>query len=228
MTGAPDVTCEYDDGYFDKDEQGWCARWTRISQDGAAVTLRQWGDDNGVRGYDETRRGTIAEVLAELGLVKFGGGLAGYYFDLRTRRLRSGGEQRVVKFVPAADSLEPAGLRRAIDVVAAAVQVLGGRAAPRPEPPPWPPLAKSPTCWNADEVKLEVDAGEGRVFRLMRREFPDGSLGPQLAVDLVDGAAQAWLFISRPEDGQVVLMGPLERHGLAQALVTAKLGAAAV
>jgi hypothetical protein len=221
----PDVRCEYDDGYFDKDEQGWCSRWTRVSQEGPEVTVRRWGDDNGIRGYDEAVQGTIAAVNPELGLVKFTGRLSGYCFDLRARRLRTTTEQWSIRFTPAPDYLEPAGVRRAIALVAEAVVTLGGRPAPVPEPPPWPPLTQSPTCEGADEVQVEVDAGDGRVFRLTRREFRDGSLGPQLAVDLVDPAAQAWLFIVRPGEGSLVLVGNIELRPTAEAAVAARVAA---
>ncbi len=223
MNEWPDVRCDYDDGSFDKDEQGWCARCTRIEQDGARVTLREWGDDNGMRGYDDTRTGEIAEVFAELGLVKFGGGLSGYYFDLTRRRVRSAGDTHVVRFAAGPDYLEPAWVRRAIDAVATVVEAVGGRPAPRPEPPPWPELAPSETCWGSHESAVSVDAGEGRAFRLRRRVYDDGSQPPQLIVDLVDGSAQAYLFIRGPDEGQVALRGPLERHGLAAAILLARL-----
>lgn len=224
MTDWPDVRCDYDDGSFDKDEQGWCARCTRIEQDGARVTLREWGDDNGLRAYDRTRTGEIVAVFEALALVKFGGQMAGYYFDLKTRRVRWG-DSRVVRFTSPPDYVEPAGVRRAIEIVATAVEAVGGRPAPRPEPAPWPALTPSATCEGASEAALVLDAGEGREFRLRRRVYDDGSQPPQLMVDLVDGSAQAYLFIRGEAHGQVALRGPLELYDAAEAAVRSRVGA---
>ncbi|MBL8935060.1 MAG: hypothetical protein JNM69_10935 [Archangium sp.] len=49
-----DVTCQYDDGGFDKDEQGWVTNATAITQQGERVTVRRWGDRNGLDPYEHS------------------------------------------------------------------------------------------------------------------------------------------------------------------------------
>lgn len=56
-----DVTYEEPGGYFDKDEQGWCAPHVAITQDGSRVRIRRWFDANGVIRSDATQEGTIVE-----------------------------------------------------------------------------------------------------------------------------------------------------------------------
>lgn len=56
-----DVTYEEPGGYFDKDEQGWCAPRVTITQDGARVRIRRWFDANGIVRSDSTEDGIIAE-----------------------------------------------------------------------------------------------------------------------------------------------------------------------
>jgi hypothetical protein len=51
-----DLHADYDDGCFDKDEQGWCARRVQVTTDGTRVTIRRSGDDNGARPYDRHQR----------------------------------------------------------------------------------------------------------------------------------------------------------------------------
>jgi hypothetical protein len=83
----PDVSARYDEGYFDKDEQGWCSRNVDVVQTGARVLVHRWGDDNGARPHDERLEGEIAAHFEDLGLVTFSGGLAAVRFNLKTRRL---------------------------------------------------------------------------------------------------------------------------------------------
>ena len=50
-------------GYFDKDEQGWCANYVEIScKDGTNVKIRQFFDANGYIQSDSTRYGTVQSV----------------------------------------------------------------------------------------------------------------------------------------------------------------------
>lgn len=85
----PDIAGSYDAGYFDKDEQGWCSRNVAISQQGRRIVVRRWGDDNGLRAFDERTEGEIVGHRPEQGLVVLGGGMAGWAFNLATRRLES-------------------------------------------------------------------------------------------------------------------------------------------
>ena len=50
-------------GYFDKDEQGWCANYIEIScEDGLNVKIRQFFDANGYIQSDSTRLGTVQSI----------------------------------------------------------------------------------------------------------------------------------------------------------------------
>ena len=87
MAAIPDVTTYYEqDGYFDKDEQGWCATLIAISQEGARVSIRRWHDANGILRSDEKWQGTIGEQQGDrVTLLLDGGGT--FTFDLKARRL---------------------------------------------------------------------------------------------------------------------------------------------
>ncbi|MDP1825592.1 MAG: hypothetical protein Q8L48_20195 [Archangium sp.] len=52
-----DLSCSYDDGYFDKDEQGWVTNGTAVSTlaDGT-IRIRRWGDRNGLDPYDQVTK----------------------------------------------------------------------------------------------------------------------------------------------------------------------------
>lgn len=83
---APTLSAEYDDGYFDKDEQGWVANRTSVvSRSDGTVKVRQWGDSNGRDAYDRTFETRIAAHLEALKLVKLE--RWPWYFDLAKDRL---------------------------------------------------------------------------------------------------------------------------------------------
>jgi hypothetical protein len=85
---APSIACSYEeDGYFDKDEQGWCARKIDISQEGRRVSIHRWYDANGIIRSDETMAGTIERVDADTASILVDDG-RWLRFDLRARVLR--------------------------------------------------------------------------------------------------------------------------------------------
>ena len=50
-------------GYFDKDEQGWCASYVHIiCEDGINVKFREYYDANGIIRSDYNSEGTIQEI----------------------------------------------------------------------------------------------------------------------------------------------------------------------
>lgn len=50
-------------GYFDKDEQGWCASYVHIvCEDGNHVKYREYFDANGIIRSDYNSEGTIQEL----------------------------------------------------------------------------------------------------------------------------------------------------------------------
>lgn len=84
---------EYDDGYFDKDEQGWCANNVRIRVSEDVVHVDQWGDANGQRPYAYAWEGRIAEVDEANEVVLIARASATVVFDLRSQRLLGNGAQ---------------------------------------------------------------------------------------------------------------------------------------
>ena len=114
---ANPIFANYDDGYFDKDEQGWCARCHQISEAGGIITVRQWGDDNGLRPYDETAQYTNGGLVPGLSLLRLTNreGHTAAYFDTATSRLVSAIGQDSLSFLPPPGYTTPAALPTAID-----------------------------------------------------------------------------------------------------------------
>ena len=83
----PLLSCSYDDGDFDKDEQGWVASRTAVSSnvETGAVTIRHSGDRNGLDPYDTVIETNIVEVLSDRQVVKFAH--PRWAFDLASNRL---------------------------------------------------------------------------------------------------------------------------------------------
>ncbi len=216
---SPDLTASYDDGYFDKDEQGWCARNVELTQLGERVMVRRWGDDNGLRVYDERLEGTVAAVLADRALVVLAGGLVGYVFDLSTRRLSMRGHT-TREFTPPMDYLESAYHARAMQLLLDIDAALGGPVRTAPHPPPWPAPIPSPTCAGAQESATAIALPDGTGLNSMRRTLSsDHGLGPQLLVELRGGQGATQLFVEGPDRGQVLFAGPIEREPDADAVI---------
>lgn len=94
---------EYDDGYFDKDEQGWCASNVRIRVSDDVVHVEQWGDANGARPYAYAWEGRIAEVDEANELILITRGNDTVVFDTRSQRLLGNGRpmhENVALLVP--------------------------------------------------------------------------------------------------------------------------------
>lgn len=132
-----DLSCSYDDGYFDKDEQGWVTNGVAVSTlpDGT-IRVRRWGDRNGLDPYEQVTTTRIAEVFDALKLVR----LAEWpwYFDLEKKRLVDGNREVNVGRRPAGgDWMVPARIGSAIVFVFDLVALLGARMTPPPFPG-WP------------------------------------------------------------------------------------------
>lgn len=82
---VPDVTFRGEvDGYFDKDEQGWCSTMIEVTQTGRRVRVRVWHDANGVLRSDHTREGTIGEETDEKIALRCDDGTV-FWFDKKLR-----------------------------------------------------------------------------------------------------------------------------------------------
>ena len=81
----------YDDGMFDKDEQGWCSNNVRMRVEGDVVHVEQWGDANGERPYAYAWEGRITEVDEANEIILIARGKETLVFDLRSQRLLGNG-----------------------------------------------------------------------------------------------------------------------------------------
>lgn len=69
------LAADYEEGgWFDKDEQGWCANRVRVWEEGGAVFIREWHDANGIIRTDATHRTTVVSRDDKVVRVKLGGG----------------------------------------------------------------------------------------------------------------------------------------------------------
>lgn len=84
---------QYDDGYFDKDEQGWCSNNVGIRVADGIVHVDQWGDANGQRPYAYAWEGRIAEVDEANEVILITRGNDTVVFDLRSQRILGYGTQ---------------------------------------------------------------------------------------------------------------------------------------
>jgi hypothetical protein len=74
-------------GYFDKDEQGWCAYYVEIScEDGVNVTMRRYFNANGYIHEDVTYFGEIQNIDNEIVSILLNTGRTVRY-SLSNRRL---------------------------------------------------------------------------------------------------------------------------------------------
>ncbi|MFT3712531.1 MAG: hypothetical protein QM817_33200 [Archangium sp.] len=135
----PTLSAEYDEGYFDKDEQGWVANRTSVvSRSDGTVKVRQWGDSNGRDPYDRTYETRIVQVFEALKLVKLEH--SGWYFDLAADRLISATKTEYLVRRPAiGEWWSTSRIARSIDSLCLVANVLG---APVVNAPPFGGLAQ--------------------------------------------------------------------------------------
>lgn len=214
---AIDVRAEYDEGYFDKDEQGWCARCVEVRSDGERVTIRRHGDDNGIRAYDETTVGKIGQAWPELGLVQIVGERGPVaYFDAKTGRLRVPAEQMPHWFSGARLPPAPDDFAAALAMIVPVAEALGMQPGPPPTQIVMPPLTPSPSAGDSLEAHLSIAGERGDRWVFMRREYPEGDpMGPQFEARVEGEGCWVSLFVGDRRRAMFLFMGPLERYHLA-------------
>ncbi len=75
-------------GFFDKDEQGWCADRVTVScQDGKLVTIRKYFDANGIIRSDMTLEAVVQKQEHHLLYLNFLHNAQTICFDLQKQRL---------------------------------------------------------------------------------------------------------------------------------------------
>jgi len=88
MSNATARLCvEYDAGYFDKDEQGWCSNVHRLRVEGDVLHVEQSGDRNGLDPFHTRWEARIVEVDEPNEVVLLARGADAVVFDLRSQRL---------------------------------------------------------------------------------------------------------------------------------------------
>jgi len=86
-TALARMNVEYDAGYFDKDEQGWCSNNHRLRVEGDTLHVEQWGDRNGLDPFHNAWQAHIVEVDEPNEVVLLARGAESIVFDLRAQRL---------------------------------------------------------------------------------------------------------------------------------------------
>lgn len=212
------LRAEYDEGYFDKDEQGWCARRVEVSTEGEVVKIRRHGDDNGLRAYDEIEEGKIGRAWPELGLIEVVGvrGQLGY-FDTRTQRMRGGGEQILKDFVGPAAIEQAALLRVGREIVAEVAAALGMRPGPPPTQIEMPPAVPGKYAGTGQQSLRSVTGEHGCTWVFQRRDYPGEPMGPHYEVRIEGEGGYVSLFLGDERRASLLFIGPLERHHLAVA-----------
>lgn len=212
----PLLACSYDDGSFNKDEQGWCAARTDVSSnvETGAVTIRHSGDRNGLDAYDTVTETRIAEIFAALQLVKLAH--PRWYFDLATNRLVDGNQDVVLArgTNPRGDWLESARVNEAIDCVFSLLELTGGPRLARPTSVSWPARITQ-NRFDFTEVALPLTGG----FSLRLHQRPAAAEGwlPELSVWLTGEFSGASVVVTERGLPHVAVRGGLEHHAAARA-----------
>jgi hypothetical protein len=228
-----DLNVSYDDGAFDKDEQGWCARCVDVVHDGDIVTVRRHGDDNGLRAYDDTAVYRVGEVVTTLGLVRLHQEQASpaLYFDLKDRRVLSPTKQVLTNFKPPPTYMTQAAREALAAALVPVAQAIGIDVSHAPPTLPIDAMAPSATAQGALEGKGTVNVGPVR-WSWMRRTFSTTvgrGIGPeQLSVDVqLDGRHRLLVsaFVESSRKGLVVVEANLEQIPKVRGIVDAAIGA---
>jgi hypothetical protein len=219
-----DLKVSYDSGWFDKDEQGWCARQVAVRHEGETVVVREWGDDNGARPYDATTVYRVGRELAEMGLVQLlnPAGQVARYFDLTRRELRGATEREPFAFVPPAEYTSQAAREALAEVLLPVARALGLAVETAP-PMPLGEMRPSETAEGAVEAKGTATV-EPVEWTWMRRFYTDESInwvGPQQMSVTVAAVgpeeALVSVFVQSPEKASLVLGARLEELPAARA-----------
>jgi len=215
-----DLHADYDEGYFDKDEQGWCARRVVVTTAGDRVTIHRSGDDNGMRPYESSEVGTLGESFPDLGLIKIEGERGTIaYFDTRTGRIRHPGEQTAQWFKAPPGYREPGCLAVGLALISPVAEALGLDPGPPPTDLEMPPMVASPTAEGAVESLRQIPGANGCTWDLMLRDFPpDHELGQQFQTYVHGNGGYVMLFAAETVRAGFIFSGPLEHYARAIAL----------
>ncbi len=205
----PVIDVCYDAGYFDKDEQGWCARWHQIKEENGVVTVGEWGDDNGMRGYNESKTYRRGPFLAELGLIRLLDhlGRPAAYFDVATSQIVSAAAQDSIRFVPPPDYAAPDALPHLAAILLPVARAIGIADPAIPPNFALPPLTPSPTCEGAVEAKAVWQSPSAR-WSWLRRVLSNGD--PQLDLVIEHAGRRVSVFAQSPDYAWFLLCGSPE------------------
>ncbi len=220
---VPAFGCDYDEGYFDKDVQGWVSAHVCVQQrEGDLVRIRRWGDRSGADSYDRSIEARVVAYFKDLALVRFDA--ESLYFDLEKNQLVSALKKAVVarRSTPG-DRFEPARIEAAMALVLRLAAVLGQRGPPdKVHFPGWPPFEEHP---GFDWSRLELPLHGGRTLGLSRKHPhhppdppPEAGFQDELRVALDYDGPHAGLWVTEGGTCTIEVRGPLELHPQAQAI----------
>lgn len=215
----PPMSAEYDDGYFDKDEQGWCSAWTSVvSTPGGEVRIRQWGDRNGLDAYERTIETRVAQHLAELQLVKLEAWP--WYFDLAKNRLLSADTtEHLVRRPAKGEWWKAPRVEQAMDFLFALAHVLGFARLEAAGFSGWP--ERGPEVDAYTFTKVHFPLGTQGTLDLRWRPATGADCVPELSLHLVLPRVVTYLTVS--ERGELFIggSGPFELRAAARAAAEA-------
>lgn len=208
-----ELSCSYDDGYFDKDEQGWVTNGTGVSTlaDGT-IRIRRWGDRNGLDPYEQLTETRVAQVFDELKLVKLE--QWPWYFDLEKQRLVDANKDVMLpRRAAEGDWMTAARITSAMSFVSDLVATLGARVTlPRFEG--WPARETS-NRFEFTGMKLPLEGGFTLELRYRPAISPTDK--PELCVWLSSAQRGASVVVTERGEYCVSVRGPLELHAAARA-----------
>ena len=205
---GPVIDVCYDAGFFDKDEQGWCARWYQLKEADGLVIVNEWGDDNGLRAYRTSKTYLRGQFLEHIGLVRLidERDHTAAYFDAAKLRIVPAVDQDSVQFVPPGYSA-PGALAKLAAAILPVVYAIGIVNPGHPPSFELSPLSPSPNCEGAIEAH-NAWQGPGAGWSWCRRVLSNGT--PQLNLVIEGACRHVSVFAQSPECAWFLLCGSPE------------------
>lgn len=215
----PPLNTEYDEGYFDKDEQGWVTNKTMVIMNSAGVVkVRRWGDANGRDPYDTTTETRALAYFPELKLVKLE--RWPWYFDVEKDRLVDADRfDSLVRRPTTRECVSTERVQGALLIAFQLLPLLGGPPLPHPHFPGWP--ARAANAGTYEFTKLEQPLPTECHLTLSWRPAIDAKSTPELGLLLKAPRACVGLTVTEKGELCISAYGPYELRPAAKAAAEA-------